>query len=80
MSKLSAHHKTLTEGEGKCSKPMWDGCGMPAGFCDRAAFGKQEANQTRSGEYVRGEWFSSYVPYLACYEHGGPLDPQQEKP
>jgi len=59
MACTSPHHKELNDqGIGKCSKPMW--CdGVPAGFCDRVAYGKP----------VRE---SGYVPALACSLHGGP--------
>lgn len=64
MAKCSKHHKELIDGVGKCSKPMWDGYGMPAGFCDRPAYGKPtEEGQRR---------YSGYVPHLACPNHGGP--------
>ena len=63
MACLSEHHKTLTNGEGKCSVPMWlHGC--PGGFCDRPAFGEQ----TQEGKLL----YTSYVPALACENHGGP--------
>ena len=71
MSQLHEHHKVMTNGTGKCSRPMWAG-GCPAGFCDRPAFGEQEANQLSSGDFVHGKWFPSYVPALACFGHGGP--------
>lgn len=63
MAYLSEHHKVLNEaGEGKCSVPMWSG-GMPAGFCDKAAYGRQEPGQHR---------YDGYCPALACHGHGGP--------
>lgn len=75
MASCSEHHKVLTNGVGCCSKPMWSGYGMPAGFCDEPAYGPQEKDQLRSGEYIRGQWSPSYVPFLACYRHGGPKAP-----
>lgn len=63
MSCMSEHHKVLTDGVGKCSRPCWDGYGMPNGFCDEPAYGPQEEGQKRS---------VLYVPGLACYHHGGP--------
>ncbi len=57
--RLSNHHMELNEqGEGKCSVPMWIG-GIPAGFCDRPAFGVS-ANPD--------------APFLACQCHGGPQE------
>ena len=77
MAILSKHHKELTDGEGKCSVPMWsEGC--PAGFCDAPAYGKQIPGQRRYGEFVytTGEKFiTGYCPALACYNHGGPEKP-----
>jgi len=69
MASLSEHHKTLTNGVGKCSKPMWDGMGMPAGFCDEPAYGPQ--NPILPDVYCAG---------LACIRHGGPLLPNNEHP
>lgn len=74
MACCSEHHKVLVNGEGKCSKPMWNAYGGEAGFCDEPAYGPQEPGQTRSGEYIRGRWLPSYVPFLACYGHGGPKE------
>jgi hypothetical protein len=76
MGRLSDHHKTLTNGVGKCSVPMWGG-GMPAGFCDQPAFGERppcrsiwHASQQRQ---VREDGrYDGYVPALACPAHGGP--------
>jgi hypothetical protein len=69
MSVLSEHHKVLTDGVGKCSKPMWSGMGGDAGFCDADAYGEQTA------EFIRREKAlgrNTYVPALACPAHGGP--------
>jgi hypothetical protein len=76
MACCSQHHKELVNGVGKCSKPMWNGYGGEAGFCDADAYGEQEPGQERAGEYIRGRWVPMYVPFLACYNHGGPKDPQ----
>ena len=74
--RLSKHHEELNEnGEGKCSVPMW--CmGVPAGFCDKPAYGPQEPNQNRYGEWspAWGKWFPGYCSGLACYNHGGPKE------
>jgi hypothetical protein len=74
--RLSKHHEELTNGVGKCSVPMWGG-GVPAGFCDEPAFGKQEPGQRRYGEWSTawGKWFDGYCSGLACYNHGGPKCP-----
>ena len=58
-------HKKLVNGKGKCSVPMWSG-GCPAGFCDKPAYGPPEEGQTR---------YDGYVPFLACWWHGGPKCP-----
>lgn len=71
MAILSEHHKKLIRGVGKCSVPMWSG-GCPAGFCDATAYGPQENNQKRYGEYILGKWHPFYCGGLACYSHGGP--------
>ncbi len=80
MATLSEHHKVLTNGVGKCSVPMWSG-GLPAGFCDKPAYGFEEKGQRRYGDYSssRGKWEPHYVPALACYEHGGPKEPEASK-
>ncbi len=43
MAQLSKHHKTTTDGVGKCAVPMWMG-GCQAGFCDEPAFGSLAAS------------------------------------
>lgn len=79
MSQCSEHHKTLDEqGEGKCSVPMW--CmGVPAGFCDRPAYGERPPGQTYysygAGREMRLDGrYAGYVPGLACSIHGGPKE------
>lgn len=79
--RLSKHHEKLTDGEGKCSVPMWSQ-GMPAGFCDASAYGKQEEDQRRYGEHIRargGQWFPGYCSGLACFGHGGPNHKSEEE-
>ncbi len=75
MATLSEHHKTLTNGVGKCSVPMWSGLGDEAGFCDEPAFGPQtkeyRAQFPRFQRYP-GEPRAVYAPALACPGHGGP--------
>lgn len=75
--RTSDHHRNLdANGEGKCSVPMWSGGGVPAGFCDRPAFGEP----TPCGTYRDGDGkvrredgkYAGYVPGLACTVHGGP--------
>lgn len=80
MSSTSGHHHELTDGKGKCSVPMWCG-GLPAGFCDRDAFGNRPDAKTRidprSGEAYRFDLkYAGYVPGLACPVHGGPEGPE----
>jgi hypothetical protein len=73
---MSQHHETLADGDGKCSVPMWRH-GVPAGFCDKPAYGEQPPSETfrnaSSGEVLRLDGrYSGYVPGLACPGHGGP--------
>lgn len=79
---LSRHHEDLTDGVGKCSVPLWFGTGIPAGFCDRAAYGRQrpfKEYRMASGEWRRMDGgFNGYVPALACPVHGGPKAPAEE--
>jgi len=77
MSQMSSNHTELdSNGEGKCSVPMWMG-GCPAGFCDKPAFGNRVPGPTfrnvYSGEEIRYDGkYNGYVPGLACPGHGGP--------
>lgn len=62
MARCSQRHQELDEhGIGLCSKPMWNGYGGEAGFCDRPAYSKQRPEDRHN----------RYVPYLACLHHGG---------
>lgn len=79
MSSTSKYHHELTNGEGKCSVPMWmNGC--PAGFCDKPAYGERPPCGTywnhAAGERQRFDLkYDGYVPGLACEGHGGPKKP-----
>jgi len=76
MSVMSENHQKLDEhGIGKCSVPMW--CdGLPAGFCDKDAYGERPESKTWRGAdgYERREdgRYAGFVPALACPAHGGP--------
>ena len=76
MAVCSKWHKELDEnGVGKCSVPMWCN-GVPAGFCDKPAYGKPLPYETFKDRYgverrIDGG-YNGYVPYLACPSHGGP--------
>ena len=75
MSRMSNHHKELTDGVGRCSVPMWIN-GLPAEFCDKSAYGFRpecDGFRTAYGELVRHDSkYSGYIPGLACPTHGGP--------
>lgn len=77
MSSTSSHHHELTNGVGKCSVPMWEYPGVPAGFCDKPAYGKRPGGtqwrDAYTGELKRLDGkFNGYIPGLACQVHGGP--------
>lgn len=80
MSSCGQHHHELDEsGKGLCSVPMWMG-GLPAGFCDKTAYGKPTKcggyRHPYTGEIMRHDGkYSGYVPGLACPVHGGPNEP-----
>ena len=82
MGQCSLHHMELDEtGVGKCSVPMWMG-GCPAGFCDKAAYGKRpDCQRYRDGlghlKRMDGK-YEGYIPGLACPGHGGPEAPSKE--
>lgn len=74
--KCSEQHVKLGEnGEGLCSVPMWQN-GIPAGFCDKVAYGKPTTSKTfrdRDGKLRRIDGkYNGHVPGLACQAHGGP--------
>jgi hypothetical protein len=57
----------VKEVKSKCSVPMWDGFGFPAGNCGKDAFGKR----TKEGL----NRFNGHAPRWVCYNHGGPQCP-----
>jgi len=70
----SQHHREVNaDGVGKCGVPMWSG-GCPAGFCDEPAYGEQEREQERYGQWMHHpyRWAPGYSSGLACFNHGGP--------
>lgn len=69
MASMLEHHYTLTNGSGRCSVPKWYE-GVPYGFCDKPAYGGR-VNKAR---------YDGYVPGLACYEHGGPMNKPRRQP
>lgn len=73
MSVLTSWNKQLIDGVGKCSVPMWKNS-YPDGFCDEPAYGNEEEDQQRYGEWIGGIWCPKYIPRLACYHHGGPKE------
>jgi hypothetical protein len=82
MTTMCQHHKKLTNGKGKCSVPMWV-AGMPAGFCDKDAFGEPSKdgwykNRITGGRFRLDGRYDGYVPGLACAGHGGPQRPNDE--
>lgn len=76
MSVPSKHHMELdSQGEGKCSVPMWMG-GCPSGFCDNKAYGKPLPREYVTNSFGQRRYltpgYDGYVPGLACPGHGGP--------
>jgi hypothetical protein len=75
--RCTTQHRELNEtGEGLCSVPMWMN-GLPAGFCDRPAYGERPPGKVwiaaHTGEKMRDDGkYAGYVPGLACPIHGGP--------
>ncbi len=71
--RIGEHHKTLVDGVGKCSVPMWRD-GVPAGFCDQPAYGGRPPGVEyigNQGEVVRTDGkYAGFVPALACPTHG----------
>jgi hypothetical protein len=76
MRTTKMYHELDENGEGKCSVPMFIYPGVPAGFCDKPAYGPPEPCQIfryPNGRLRRADGrYNGYVPGLACYEHGGP--------
>ena len=61
---------------GKCRVPMWMG-GIPAGFCDREAFGPQYPRKylaNADSRYLLDR--PAYCVGPCCPEHGGPKEGQ----
>lgn len=57
---------------GKCRVPMWSGFGVPAGHCNKQAFGEQLPQEVL---FQTRNWRES--PYCygpCCPEHGGPSE------
>ncbi len=82
MACMNRHHEELTDGEGRCSVPMWSG-GCPAGFCDAPAFGRRPdspMSRDYEGRSFRADGrYSGYIPGLACPIHGGPNRPADQE-
>lgn len=73
---MKSREKLNELGEGLCSVPMWMN-GIPAGFCDRPAYGNRPNGSTWRNAYTGEEMrhdgrYNGYVPGLACECHGGP--------
>lgn len=76
---LPHHHELNASGCGKCSVPMWSG-GVPAGFCDAEAYGRQTKQYLASfPEWNRAYSSPAYAPGLACPAHGGPSKPEKRE-
>jgi len=73
MACMSKKHEELnSDGFGACSVPMWQG-GLPGGFCDERAFGKQTQEYLDSFPSWNYKYrMPVYAPSLACVSHGGP--------
>ena len=76
MQCSKTHFELNENGEGKCSVPMWRYPGVPAGFCDKVAYGEPLPYKTfrdRFGKIQRFDGgYCGHVPGLACAAHGGP--------
>lgn len=85
MARSQNHHHNLgPDGSGKCSVPMWVN-GVPAGFCDKTAYGKPLPCRTFrdgwTGEVKRMDGrYNGHVPGLACPAHGGPGEAPEAGP
>ena len=75
MQMSKKHQEVGKDGIGWCSVPMWLN-GMPAGFCDCAAYGEELPYKTycdHSGKTRRYDGKTiHYILGLACPAHGGP--------
>lgn len=72
-----AEHDIAINGPGRCSVPMWMMHGLPAGTCDRPAYGMRAPCATfwnyAANEQQRTDGrYNGHVPHLACHAHGGP--------
>jgi len=70
---LEKKHKELTGGVGCCSRVLPN-----REFCNKPAYGLQEPKQRRFVECVKLRWRPARVPWLACYEHGGPANTNEQ--
>ena len=74
MSSMNRHHQEIVNGKGRCSVPMWMG-GLPSGFCDRPAYGRQPLPEIVRPSYryrMPDPSAPPYAPGLACESHHGP--------
>jgi hypothetical protein len=77
MEKHSEMRELLDEGIGKCSVPMFMYPGIPAGFCEKPAYGIPPPSSRHMNYFTNrmqrdDNRYDGYVPGLACVAHGGP--------